>query len=148
MAGFHSFSWLRSIFCVLGVFVSVWVSHLYPFTGWWTSCCGGLAAQSCLTLCSPMDCNPPGFSVHGDFPGKNTGVGCHFLLQGSSQSRGRTWVSCISRQIFYHLSFERSREQVGCFLILAIVNSASWILGCIYLFELVFSFSSDVCPGI
>ena len=34
-------------------------------------------SQSCLTLCNPMDCSPPGFSVHGDSPGKNTGVGCH-----------------------------------------------------------------------
>ena len=42
-----------------------------------------LVAQSCLTLCDPMDCSPPGSSVHGDFPGKNTGVGCHALLQGS-----------------------------------------------------------------
>ena len=31
---------------------------------------------------TPMDCSPPGSSVHGVFPGKNTGVGCHFLLQG------------------------------------------------------------------
>ena len=31
--------------------------------------------QLCLTLCDPMDCSPPGFSVHGDSPGKNTGVG-------------------------------------------------------------------------
>ena len=30
----------------------------------------------------PMDCNPPGSSVHGDSPSKNTGVGCHALLQG------------------------------------------------------------------
>jgi len=29
-----------------------------------------------------MDCSPPGSSVHGDSLGKNTGVGCHFLLQG------------------------------------------------------------------
>ena len=29
-------------------------------------------------------------------PGKHTGVGCHALLQGSSQLRDRTWVSCIS----------------------------------------------------
>ena len=28
------------------------------------------------------DCSPPGSSVHGDFPAKNTAVGCHFLLQG------------------------------------------------------------------
>ena len=34
-----------------------------------------LVAQSCQTLCDPMDCSPPGFSVHGDFAGKNTGVG-------------------------------------------------------------------------
>ena len=29
-----------------------------------------------------MDCSPPGSSVHGDSPGKNTGAGCHALLQG------------------------------------------------------------------
>ena len=29
-----------------------------------------------------IDCSPPGFSAHGKFPGKNTGAGCHFLLQG------------------------------------------------------------------
>ena len=38
--------------------------------------------QSCLTLCDPTDCSPPGSSVHGDSPGRNTGVGCHALLQG------------------------------------------------------------------
>ena len=39
-------------------------------------------AQLYLTLCDPLDCSPPGSSVHGDSPGKNTGVGCHALLQG------------------------------------------------------------------
>ena len=42
-----------------------------------------LAPQLCLTLWDPMDCRPPGSSVHGDSPGKTTGVGCHALLQGS-----------------------------------------------------------------
>ena len=41
-----------------------------------------LVIQSCPTLCKPMDCSPPGSSVHGDSPGKNTAVGCHALLQG------------------------------------------------------------------
>ena len=36
-------------------------------------------AQSCLTLHDTMDCSPPGSSVHGIFPGKRTGVGCHHL---------------------------------------------------------------------
>ena len=46
-------------------------------------CCAVLycLAQSCLTLCKFIDCSPPGSSVHGDSPGKNTGVGCHAFLQ-------------------------------------------------------------------
>ena len=47
--------------------------------------------QSCLTLC-----NPTGSSVHGDSPDKNTGEGCHALLQGSSRPRDRTCISCAS----------------------------------------------------
>ena len=35
-----------------------------------------------VRLCDPMDYSPPGSSVHGDSPGKNTGVACHFFLQG------------------------------------------------------------------
>ena len=45
--------------------------------------------QSCPTLCdSIIDCGPPGSSVHGDSPGKNTGVGCHSLLQGIFPAQG------------------------------------------------------------
>jgi len=45
-------------------------------------------AQSCLTLCDPTDCSLPGSSAHGDSPGKNTGVGCHFLLQERERRLG------------------------------------------------------------
>ena len=31
-------------------------------------CCCCLVAQSCPTLCHPMECSPPGSSVHGDSP--------------------------------------------------------------------------------
>ena len=41
-----------------------------------------LVAQSSQTLCNPMDCSLPGFSDHGDSPGKNTGEGGLSLLQG------------------------------------------------------------------
>ena len=47
-----------------------------------------LVTQSCLTLCNIMNCSPPGSSVHGDSPGKNTGVGCHVLLQGIFLTQG------------------------------------------------------------
>ena len=63
-----------------------------------------LVAQSCLTVCDPMDCSLPGSSVHGDSPGKNTGVGCQAFLQGifSTQELNPGLPRC--RQILYHLS--------------------------------------------
>ena len=45
-------------------------------------CAVRLVAQSHLTLCNLMDCSLPDSFVHSDSPGKNTGVGCHVLLQG------------------------------------------------------------------
>ena len=59
-----------------------------------------LVIQSCPTLCDPMDCSPPGFSGHGDSPGKNTGVGSHALSRGSFQPRDWTPVSCIAGRFF------------------------------------------------
>ena len=64
-----------------------------------------LVAQSYLTLGEPMDYSLPGSSVHGDSPGKNTGVGCHALFpRGSSQLRDQThisYASCFGRQAVY-----------------------------------------------
>ena len=37
--------------------------------------------QSCLTLCEPHRWQPTRLRRPWDSPGKNTGVGCHFLLQ-------------------------------------------------------------------
>ena len=42
--------------------------------------------QSCPTLCDPIDGSPPGSTIPGIFPGKNTGVGCHFLQPPSISS--------------------------------------------------------------
>ena len=52
-----------------------------------------------VRLCDPMDCSSPDFSVHGNSPGKNTGVGCHALLQGIFLTQGSNScprVSCGS----------------------------------------------------
>ena len=46
-----------------------------------------LVSLLCPTLCSCMDCSPPGFSVQW-FPKQNTGVGCHSLLQGGLPNAG------------------------------------------------------------
>ena len=59
-----------------------------------------LVAQSCPTLC-----DPPGSSVHGDSPGKNTGVADHALLQRIFPTQGSNQSSRL------HLPF------MGCFIV-------------------------------
>ena len=55
------------------------------------------------TLCDPMDCSPPGSSVHGDSPGKSTGGGCHAFPQGIFPTQGSNpGLHC--RRILYRLS--------------------------------------------
>ena len=67
-----------------------------------------LVAQSCPTLCNPMEHSPPGSSVHGDSPGKNTGVGCHALLQGIFPTQGSNPGLLHCRWILYQLSHQGS----------------------------------------
>ena len=54
--------------------------------------------QSCPTLCDPVDCRLPGSSLHGILHGKNTVVGCHFLLQGIFPTQGSNPGLLNSRQ--------------------------------------------------
>ena len=73
-------------------------------------CCAllRLVAQSCLTLLDPMDCSPPGSSVHGDSPGKNARVGCHVLHQGIFPMQGSNPGLPHCRRILYQLSYQGS----------------------------------------
>ena len=64
-----------------------------------------LAAQSCPTLCDPVDCSLPSSDCPWDFPGKHTGVGSHSLLQRifSAQVSNPGLLHC--RQILYQCKF-------------------------------------------
>ena len=64
-----------------------------------------LVTQLCLTLYDPMECSLPGSFAHEDSPGKNTGVGCHALLQGIFPTQGSYPGLPHCRQILYHLGF-------------------------------------------
>ena len=50
--------------------------------------CVCVPAQSCLTLCDPVGCSPTKLRCPCNSPGKNTGVGCHFLLQWIFPTQG------------------------------------------------------------
>ena len=59
----------------------LWTPHVATDHTWRTpAAAAAKSLQSCPTLCDPIDSSPPG-SHPWDTPGKNTGVGCHFLLQ-------------------------------------------------------------------
>ena len=58
-------------------------------------------SKSCLTLCDPMDCSPPGFSVHGISQARVLEWVAISFSRGSSWTRDRTHVSWICRWILY-----------------------------------------------
>ena len=57
-------------------------------------------AQSCPTLCNPVDCSPPGSSVHGILQARILEWVAISSSRGSSQPRDRTQVSCIAGRRF------------------------------------------------
>ena len=78
-----------------------------------TSCCCCWVAKSCLTLCDPTDCSPPGSSVHGILQARILEWVAISFSRGSSRPRDWTCVSCLSctgKQILYHLSHWVSQQ--------------------------------------
>ena len=65
------------------------------------SCVGGLWTVTLCTVATRLLCP-------WDFPGKNTGVGCHCLLQGIFPTQGSNLCLLHCRQIVYHLSHQES----------------------------------------
>ena len=86
-----------------------------------------LVAQPCLTLCDPMDCSPSGSSVHGDSPGKNTGVGCHAFLQGIFPTQGLNPGLLYCKWILYHLSHQGSLKMIVYIIFLWTKSSKSGV---------------------
>ena len=58
--------------------------------GWWL--------QSCLTLCNPKDCSPPGSSAHGVFQARIRGWIAMPSSRGSSRPRDRTHASIFTTE--------------------------------------------------
>ena len=67
----------------------------------------------CVRLCNPIECSPPGSSVHGIFQARILEWGASSFSRGSSRPRGQThasYISCFGRQVLYHY-----RYLVHCF---------------------------------
>ena len=91
--------------------------------------------QLCPTLCNTMDSSPPGSSSPRDSLGKNTGVGCHFLLHQWH------WIRINKCLIVFIFANQSKKKRSHCFLncllvrlnVLKICTSYLWI-ACLYLF--------------
>ena len=90
-----------------GVFLHTKIKNLKIYTEKETTAeievqvCMCSVIQSCLTLCDPMDCSPPGFSAHGISQARILGWIAISSSRGSSQLRGQTCISCIGRLVFF-----------------------------------------------
>ena len=72
-------------------------------------CCAMLSHSGVSDSLQPLiDHSPPGSFVHGNSPGKNTGVGCHDFLQGIFPTQGSNPDLPHYRRILYHLSHQES----------------------------------------
>ena len=70
-------------------------------------------AQSCPALCNPIDCSPPGSSVHRIFQSRILEWVVMASSRGSSRPRDRTHVSCIScisRWVLYHWATQEAQD--------------------------------------
>ena len=59
-----------------------------------------LVVQLCLTLCEPIDCSPPGSSVHGILQAEILEWVAIPFSRESSQPRDQTWIFCIAGRFF------------------------------------------------
>ena len=75
-------------------------------------------AQSCLTLCDPMDCSPPvTSSIHGISQARILEWVAVFFSMRSYQLRNQTLVSCIGREILYHWATRETHDDYKSLLL-------------------------------
>ena len=112
------------------------------------NCCGCSATKSCPTPCDPVDCSPPGSSVHGISQARILEQDCHFLLQGIFPSRHQTPGSRIAsgfytaetpgkvknyfnptrvilENVFFSLKNKKARKSSNYVLIILVLPTAS-----------------------
>ena len=80
----------RALRCVVFGCWSKWLSNCSSWAPKWSE-----VAQSCPTLCNPVDCSLPGSSVHGILQTRILERVAISFSRGSSQPRDWTWVSAL-----------------------------------------------------
>ena len=82
-----------AVFIFLDIFISYNIRELYI-------CACAKSLQSCLTLCDPTDCSPPGSSVHGLLQARILEWVAIPFSSRSFPFRDQTWLSCTADRFF------------------------------------------------
>ena len=100
--------------------------------------------KSCLTLCNPMDCSPPGSSVHGILQARILGGRCHGFLEGFFQTHRLKlcllwFLHCM--WILYHWATSEARICYSSFLRYLLMHLFIWLYQILVVACRIFSFS-------
>ena len=88
-------------------------------------------AQPCQNLCDPVDCS----LCPWDSLGKNTGVGCHFLLQGIFPTQGSNLGLLHCRQILYPLCHQEAHMLSKITYLIMYLYLYAYKYICVYIFS-------------
>ena len=102
-----------------------------------------LVTQSCSALWDPMDCNPPGSSVHGILQARILEWVAIPFSRGSSWPRDQTQVSCIAGRLFTIWATREAPETVNY---LPIYTVCCWVGICSILYKITVSMQGPLCP--
>ena len=78
--------------------------------GWRKKVVKNEVSQPCLTLCEPVDCSPPGVSIHGVLQARILEWVAISFSRGSSQTRNRTHISLIAGRFFTSWATREAQE--------------------------------------
>ena len=114
---FPNFLWANQyniLYIVLLIYTIFFVSQ-YPYKVVNNACMHAHSFQSCLTFCDPIDCSPPGSSVHGILQARTLEWVARTCSRGSSQPRDQThvpYVSCIGTQVITSSTWKAHTIQI------------------------------------
>ena len=125
----HSFIQLTSTFSTPTMCHALFI-HLKDKAKWMNksmilqSCC--LVTKSCLIPLGPHGLQPTRFLCPWAFPGKNTGVSCHFLLQGIFLTQELNLHLLHCRQILYHWPTGEALCKEKCYISNSSCYTTNW----------------------
>ena len=122
--------WTRDMLCLSTSL------HLIWFLLWWVWV--SEVAQLCLTLCDPMDCSPPGSSIHGILQERILEWVAISFSRGSSWPRDRTQVPHIACRLF-------TFWPIGEDYIYIYIYIFNWSIYTMYFEKLLVSVLSSIC---